>query len=243
MPRQLRLRHPTTGRAFRPELGRFGVLPRELRDQIYSYLYGGWRIHSRLSDGSDPYMITNPYRISSSTGIRSTFVNDDGDSTRPYPNAIVDSLLVSRRFSEEVAHILYATNCFHFRGPGLLELFLDQIAEGYRQQITKVYLKCGRLSCLGTSRAWWRDTMQALVRLPGIKYLTISSIVVAYRPYEELGGVSDRVVEVRESKLFHKLEHAKIQCCYDGVEDLQVMELYLEGMQRFLVGDPKPSAG
>lgn len=242
MPRQLRPRHPTTGQAFRPELGRFGSLPRELRDQIYSYLYGGWSVHSRLSDGGYPYLMTNSYRESISNGMPLTFINDDTDYTRPWPNPVVDSLLVSRRFSEEVAHILYSTNCFRFRGPGLLALFLDQIAEEHRQQITKVYLECGKISDFATSRPWWQCTMQTLVQLPGIKYLKITSMAQPWPPYDEYCDVCDRVVEVRKSKVFPKLEQAVISGCYCGVEDHRVLELYLEGMQRFLVGDLKPSA-
>jgi hypothetical protein len=238
MARQLRPRHPTTGLAFRPELGRFGVLPRELRDQIYSYLYGGWRIYSIATSGGDPDMITNPAMPTSFTGITSTFVNDDDDSSRPGADAIMDSLLVSRRFFEEVAHILYSTNRFSFKRPGVLKMFLDQIAEGHRHSITKLHLDCDKLTFFGSRRYWWEWTMQAVVRLHGIKYLTISSTMEDYPTYHEPDEVRDRVLEVRESKLFPKLELATIQW-YCGKDERVVLETYLEELQRFFAGEIK----
>lgn len=241
MPRQLRPRHPTTGRAFRPELGRFGVLPPELRDQIYCYLYGGWSIDicRVATDGDHPHRTTHSIRRPMPTRITSTFVNDHGDSARPRPEAIVDSLLVSRRFSEEVVYILYTANCFCFIGPGFLEMFQNRIGGGCRDNITKVKLDCGRLSPLGTSRVWWQNTMQALVRLPAIKYLTISLIVRP--PPQKNGGTCGRFAQVRESKRFRKLQLAQLQCWYYGEEHREGMEVYLEGMQKFLMGDLEPS--
>lgn len=148
--------------------------------------------------------------------------------------AIVDSLLVSRRFSEEVAHTLYSTTQFIFKGPDPLQLFLDQIAEGHRHNITKVYLIYRRFLDFGANRSIWE---KQLLRLQGIKYLTIPSTVVGPTFYDGLDHVGDRVVEIRDSKLFPKLELATIRWCYPGDFYHEIMEIYLEEMQRFFARD------
>lgn len=244
MPRKLRPRHPTTGRAFRPELGRFGNLPRELRDQIYSYVYGGWLIISTAISNVYPSATWHPYRMGSVVSIRSEFANDDDDSTRPRPKAIVDSLLVSRRFSEEVAHTLLATNQFIFQGPDVLKLFLDSIAEGHRHRITKVHLKCDSLPEFCYRVVWWKSARQALERLHGIKYLTVSSTMEERPAYHVPDGVRDRTVQIRESKLFPKLQLATLEC-YCGKNESEVLRMdgYLGQMQRFLAGDLKLLVG
>lgn len=190
MPPQLRPRHPnpTTDRAFRPDLGRLSVLPRELRDQIYSYLYGGWSILSRATSGANTQMITHPEPGPLSITITPVFINDDLESTRPRPKAIVDSLLVSRRYSEEVAHILYSTNWFIFERPGVLESFLDQIAEGHRHSITKVQLDGDHLGFRQPRHYGCVRVMQALVRLRGIKNLRLLSIMETYRTSDACDG-------------------------------------------------------
>lgn len=238
MPRHLRPRHPTTGRAFRPELGRFGNFPRELRDQIYSDLYGGWRITIIAASNPDSIPTPYPYRDGSVEDIRSTFVNDDGSSTRPRPKAIVGSLLVSRRFSEEVANTLLSTNRFIFEGPGALTTFLDSIAEGHRHRITKVHLDCDHLEPYDWIRYRWDRIMRALERLHGIKYLTVSLTMEKHPIYHESDDVRDRVVEVGESKLFPKLELAIIEC-YCQEDEFQLIDVRLERLQRFLMGDLK----
>jgi len=238
MPRQLRPRHPTTGLAFRPELGRFGVLPRELRDQIYSYLYGGWHIDIKhvVSDDGDQYEM---FPID----VRSKFVNDGCGSIRTYPNDIVDSLLVSRRFSEEVAHTLYSTNCFEFNMPESLQLFVDQIPARHRECITKVSLSRVELRFFDNWRLYWRDRLRALLSLHGIKYLTIFSILGASGGLHRSHVVGERSVEMRESKLFPKLEHANVRCCYYIKQFRTVAEIHLEEVQKFLAGDSERPVG
>lgn len=195
--------------SFEQQLGRLAILPREIRDEIY-YQFCGGRSTTIMMSWDPRRAILLPRELCALIYPRA------GETRETYPKVIFhpsvfSALQVSRRFSEEVAYMLYSSTRFNME-PETLGLFLKRVPESSRNLVTSLRLDlrvwnptCGNThkSILGPARA--------LLWMSGLKNLTVAmerciSVDLGWRAEPDAYSI-----DLRNSPYFPALKTAKIE--------------------------------
>lgn len=125
-------------------------------------------------------------------------------------SALLDLLLVSRQFSDEVTLTVYSKRQFRFYGPGDL-WHVDRLGEKQQHLITDVLLYLTFSPCRPTSWTDYIKPAKSLLQLKGVKTITVricrGSMARANRPF---GGYVRFSEELSVSKSPPALESATI---------------------------------